>query len=65
MADKTPKLSEKEVLIDEAKSDPPPKGPSNIIKVTTKGGKVIVVKREGDAQVQYEARIRETVFEGI
>ena len=41
-------------LIDETKSDPPPQGPSNIIKVTTKGGKAIVVKREGDAQVQYE-----------
>ena len=57
MADKTPKLSEKEVLIDEAKSDPPPQGPSNIIKVTTKGGKAIVVKREGDAQVQYEQEL--------
>ena len=54
MADKAPKLSGKDVLIDEVKSDPPPQGPSNIIKVTTKGGKVIVVKREGDAQIQYK-----------
>ena len=52
--DKAPKSSEKDVLINEAKSDLPPQGPSNIIKVTTKGGKAIVVKREGDAQVQYE-----------
>ena len=42
MADKAPKLLEKDVLINEAKSDLPPQGPSNIIKVTTKRGKVIV-----------------------
>ena len=57
MADKAPKSLEKDVLIDEVKSDPPPQGPSNIIKVTTKGGKAIVVKREGDAQVQYEQEL--------
>ena len=54
MADKPPTSSEKDVLVDETKSDPPPQGPSNIIKVTTKEGKAIVVKREGDVQVQYE-----------
>ena len=54
MADKPSTSSKKDISIDETKSDPPPKGPSNIIKVTTKGGKAIVVKREGDAQVQYE-----------
>ena len=54
MADKPSTSSKKDISIDETKSDPPPQGPSNIIKVTTKGGKVIVVKREGDAQVQYE-----------
>ena len=57
MADKAPKSLEKDVLIDEVKSDLLPQGPSNIIKVTTKGGKVIVVKREGDAQVQYEQEL--------
>ena len=54
MADKPSTSSKKNISIDETKSDPPPQGPSNIIKVTTKGGKAIVVKREGDAQVQYE-----------
>ena len=34
-----------------------PKDLSNIIKVTTKGGKAIVVKREGDVQVQYEQEL--------
>ena len=57
MADKLPTSAEKDLLVDETKSDPPPQGPSNIIKVTTKGGKVIVVKREGDAQVQYEQEL--------
>ena len=57
MAEKTPKSTEKDITVDEMKSDPPPQGPSNIIKVTTKGGKVIVVKREGDAQVQYEQEL--------
>ena len=57
MADEPPTSSKKEVLIDETKSDSPPQGPSNIIKVTTKGGKVIVVKREGDAQVQYKQEL--------
>ena len=57
MAEKTPKSSKKDILIDEAKSDLPPEGPSNIIKVTTKEGKAIVVKREGDVQVQYEQEL--------
>ena len=57
MADKAPKSLEKDVLINEVESDPLPQGPSNIIKVTTKGGKVIVVKREGYAQVQYEQEL--------
>ena len=57
MAHKLPTSSEKDVLVDETKSDPPPQGPSNIIKVTTKGGKAIVVKREGDAQVQYKQEL--------
>ena len=57
MADKLPTSLEKDILVDETKSDPPPQGPSNIIKVTTKGGKVIVVKKEGDVQVQYEQEL--------
>ena len=57
MADEPPTSSKKDVLIDETKSDLPPQGPSNVIKVTTKGGKAIVVKREGDAQVQYEQEL--------
>ena len=57
MADEPPTSSKKDVLIDETKSDPPPQGPSNIIKVTTKEGKAIVVKREGDVQVQYEQEL--------
>ena len=54
MADKPSTSSKEDISIDETKSGPPPQGPSNIIKVTTKEGKAIVVKREGDAQVQYE-----------
>ena len=57
MADEPPTSSKKDVLIDETKSDPPPQGPSNIIEVTTKEGKAIVVKREGDVQVQYEQEL--------
>ena len=57
MAEKTPKLTEKDISVDETKSDPLPQGPNNIIKVTTKGGKAIVVKREGDALVQYEQEL--------
>ena len=57
MAEKAPKSLKKDILIDEAKSDLPLEGPSNIMKVTTKEGKVIVVKREGDVQVQYEQEL--------
>ena len=57
MAEKTSKSTEKDISVDETKSDPPPQGPSNIIKVTPKEGKAIVVKREGNAQVQYEQEL--------
>ena len=57
MADEPTASSKKDISIDETKSDAPPQGPSNVIKVTTKGGKAIVVKREGDAQVQYEQEL--------
>ena len=58
MADKPSTSSKEDISIDETKSGSPPQGPSNIIKVTTKEGKAIVVKREGDAQVQYEHELR-------
>ena len=49
MADKEP-----EAIIDESQSDPPPQGPSNVVRVVSKKGKVIVVKREGDQEIEYE-----------
>ena len=58
MADKPSTSSKEDISIDETKSGLPPQGPSNIIKVTTKEGKVIVVKRKGDAQVQYEHELK-------
>ena len=49
MADKEP-----EVTIDESRSNPPVQGPSNIVKVSSKKGKIVIVKREGDVEVQTE-----------
>ena len=49
MADKEP-----EAIIDESQSDPPPQGPSNVVRVVWKKGEVIVVKREGDQEIEYE-----------
>ena len=49
MADKEP-----EVTIDESRSNPPVQGPSNIVKVSSKKGKIVVVKREGDVEVETE-----------
>ena len=49
MADK-----ELEAIIDESQSDPPPQGPSNVVRVVSKKGKVIVVKREDDQEIEYE-----------
>ena len=56
---KTDKMAEKveknpEIVVDEVRSDPPMQGPSNIIKVTSKKGKVLVVKREGDVEIETE-----------
>ena len=45
---------EPEIVVDETKSDPPVQGPSNIIKVTSKKGKIHVIKREGDVEVETE-----------
>ena len=52
MANKEP-----EVFIDESQSDPPPQGPSNVVRVVSKKGKVIVVKREGDQEIEYEQEL--------
>ena len=49
MADKEP-----EVTIDESRSNPPVQGPSNIVKVSSKKGKIVVVKREGDVEIKTE-----------
>ena len=49
MADKEP-----EAIIDELQGDPPPQGPSNVVRVVLKKGKVIVVKREDDQEIEYE-----------
>ena len=56
MAEKaTKKISEEaEVTVDEGASVPPVQGPSNVIKVTTREGKVVIVKREGEAEVKYK-----------
>ena len=56
MAEKTPQQVEKEpeVTIDESKSNPPVQGPSNIMKVSSKKGKILVVKCEGDVEVETE-----------
>ena len=52
MADKEP-----ETIIDESQSDPPPQGPSNVVRVVSKKGKVIVIKREGDQEIEYEQEL--------
>ena len=52
MADKEP-----EAIIDESQSDPPPQGPSNVVRVVSKKGKVIVVKRECDQEIEYEQEL--------
>ena len=45
---------EPEVTIDESRSNLPVQGPSNIMKVSSKKGKILVVKREGDVEVETE-----------
>ena len=52
MADKEP-----EVIIDELQSDPPLQGPSNVVRVVSKKGKIIMVKREDDQEVEYEQEL--------
>ena len=60
MADKEP-----EVTIDESKSNPPVQGPSNIVKVSSKKGKIVVVKREGDVEVKTEVELEKTGLKGF
>ena len=57
--EKTVKMADKEpeVIIDESQSDPPPQGSSNVVRVVSKKGKVIVVKREGDQEIEYEQEL--------
>ena len=57
--EKTVKMANKEpeVIIDESQSDPPPQEPSNVVRVVSKKGKVIVVKREGDKEIEYEQEL--------
>ena len=52
MADKEP-----EVTIDESRSNLPVQGPSNIVKVSSKKGKIVVVKGEGDVEVKTEVEL--------
>ena len=52
-ADKQMK-GEPEIVVDETRSDPPVQGPSNIVKVISKKGKIHIVKREGDVEVETE-----------
>ena len=56
MAEKTPQQVEKEpeVSIDESRSNLPVQGPSNIVKVSSKKGKILIVKHEGDVEVKTE-----------
>ena len=57
--EKTVEMAEKEpeVIIDESQSDPPPQGPSNVVRVVSKKGQVIMVKREGDQEIEYEQEL--------
>ena len=59
MSSKTPSTTSKqpEVIVQEESSDPPPQGPSNVVRVVLKKGKVIVVKREGDQEIEYEQEL--------
>ena len=59
MPSKTPLTTSKqpEVIVQEESSDPPPQGPSNVVRVVSKRGKVIVVKREVDQEIEYEQEL--------
>ena len=59
MSLKTPSTTSKqpEVIVQEESSDPPPQGPSNLVRMISKKGKVIMVKREGDQEIEYEQEL--------
>ena len=59
MSSKTPSTTSKqpEVIVQEESSDPSPQGPSNVVRVVSKKGKVIMVKREGDQEIEYEQEL--------
>ena len=56
---------EPEIVVDEARSDPPVQGPSNIVKVISKKGKIHVVKREGDVEVETEVEAENPTSESL
>ena len=59
MSSKTSSTTSKqsEIIVQEESSDPPPQGPSNVVRVVSEKGKVIVVKREGDQEIEYEQEL--------
>ena len=59
MSSKTPSMTSKqpEIIVQEESSDPPSQGPSNVVRVVSEKGKVIVVKREGDQEIEYEQEL--------
>ena len=46
-----------EIIVQEGSSDPPLQGLSNVVRVVSEKGKVIVVKREGDQEIEYEQEL--------
>ena len=59
MSSKTSSTTSKqpEVIGQEESSDPPPQGPLNVVRVVSKKGKVIVVKREADQEIEYKQEL--------
>ena len=59
MSSKTSSTTSKqpEIIVQEEGSDPPPQGPSNVVRVVSNKGKVIMVKREGDQEIEYEKEL--------
>ena len=59
MSSKTPSTTSKqpEVIVQEESSDPAQQGPSNVVRVILKRDKVIMVKREGDQEIEYKQEL--------
>ena len=59
MSSKTPSMTSKqpEIIVQEESSDPPLQGPSNVVRMVSEKGKVIVVKREGDQEIEYKQEL--------